>query len=455
MKQIWTLFFLFGSVFRLAGQEQTLTVGIVIDTVKCKANEKQSYALYLPKDYSRGSTWPVVFFYDPAARGNLPVNQYRSIAEKYQCILVGSNNSRNGPLNVTQEAEQAMLRDVENRFSIDKGRLFISGFSGGARASVYMAMQRKIYAGIIACGAAFPVIGKLSKENIPFIEVVGNRDMNFTEAIQTEDYLTGINYPHALLLFQGTHAWPPPETYDQAIFWQLFRVKPPSKSLAISYDSSIVTKAKQEIASGQLWLAHWNLKNVISFSLKVDSLKKSISSKPMFVKQQKSFVKVLQNENDIVTQIYERLGRLSYAKHDSVFKESEWKSMLMGVKKYGKSDNILEVDMSERIVQQVTIACFENYKQQLKLKNYFQSSLAARVLVLVQPEPNSYVMLARSYAKIDRRNAAVQALSKAAELGLSDKSVLKSNDFSMLVSEKKFNAVVQQVELNAKKVIGH
>lgn len=452
MKKILIVFFLIASSFSGRGQEQALPVGKVMDSVKCKAHQSQSYALYLPKKYNRSATWPVIFFYDPAARGRFPVNLYTSIAEKYQCILVGSNNSRNGPFNTAQESEQAMIRDLESRLSIDKSRLFISGFSGGARASVFLSMQRKIYAGIIACGAAFPVVRKLSaKDNIPFVEIIGNQDMNFTEAIEAENYLKGINYPHALIFFQGTHSWPPVTAFDQAVFWQLYRSKAPTKSLAAAYDSSVLTKAKQEIESGDLLLAHWNLSNSISFSPKIDSLKKSISSQPMFAKQQKSFVKVLQTENDLVRQFNQRFDQFKYATHDSAFKEAEWKNMLTNAKKYNKSDNTLEVQMSERVLQQERIACFENYKQQVEVKRYLQASLIARALILLQPDFNSYLMLARAYAKMDRRKDAIQTLSQSAELGLSDKSIATSSDFSSLAKEKKFSGIVQQIELNAQK----
>jgi predicted esterase len=452
MKQILTALILTALHFQLTGQGQSLVPGKVIDTVRCQANERQSYALYVPKKYDHSKPWPVIFFYDPAARGSLPVNQYRSLAEKYQCILVGSNNSRNGPFNVTQESEQAIVRDVGIKLSIDKSRLFISGFSGGARAAVFISQQRKIYAGIIACGAAFPVTGKLvAKDDIPFIEVIGNEDMNFTEAVEAEDYLTGISYPHALLFFQGTHAWPPVRTYDHAIFWQLYRSNPPTKSVMTSYDSSLLSKAQQEVASGDLWIAHWNLKSAISFSPRVDSLEKTISGRPEFVRQEKSLVQVLKSENDLIRQFYARLDQFKYATHDSAFKEADWKSMLTNIKKYSNSRNIQEVHMSERLTQQVRIASFEAYKQQFQNKRYLQASFAARLLVLTQPDPNSYLGLARAYVKMDRRKEAVQALSKSAELGLSDKSVLDQPDFSTLDKEKKFIAVKQQVELNAKK----
>lgn len=452
MGRILTALFLFGSVLRLAAQEQPPIVGKVIDTIRCSANKSQTYALYLPKSYSRNSTWPVIFFYDPAARGSVPVKLYCSLAEKYQCIIVGSNNSRNGPFSTAQESEQAMLRDIDGQYSIDRSRIYISGFSGGARASVFLSMQRKTYAGIIACGAAFPSMGKPTmRENIPFIEVIGNQDMNFTEAIEAEDYLKGINYPHALIFFQGTHAWPPVEVFDHAIYWQFYRIKPPTKSLADFYNKRVAEKAKQEVEFGDLWMAHWNLNNAISFSPTIDSLKKAISTQAAFVKQQKNFSKVLQTENDMIRQFYARLDQFKFANDDSAFKEADWKAMLLNVKKYSKSENIQEVHMSERLAQQIRIASFETFKQQFQLKRYLHASFAARILVLFQPDYNSYLGLARVYAKMDRRRDAIQALTKSAELGLSDKTVLDQSDFSQLAREKKFNSVKQQVEANRKK----
>src|SRR5215204_636175 len=126
MVRLFAVCFFVTVSFQVCGQEVRLIPGKLIDTILCKANSKQSYSLYLPKAYNTNSKWSVIFFYDPAARGNVPVKMYSSLAEKYQCILVGSNNSRNGPLNVPQESEQAILKDVESRLSIASNRLLIS-----------------------------------------------------------------------------------------------------------------------------------------------------------------------------------------------------------------------------------------------------------------------------------------------------------------------------------------
>src|ERR1035438_578156 len=70
--------------------------GRIIDDVKCAADPSQSYALYLPSNYSPGQSWPVIFAFSPVARGRVPLERLQEAAEKYGYILAGSNNSRNG-----------------------------------------------------------------------------------------------------------------------------------------------------------------------------------------------------------------------------------------------------------------------------------------------------------------------------------------------------------------------
>ena len=70
--------------------------GIIVDTIKCKKNQKFSYALYLPDHYNPIIKWPVIYIFDPAARGSLAVKNFKQAAEQYGYIVACSNNSRNG-----------------------------------------------------------------------------------------------------------------------------------------------------------------------------------------------------------------------------------------------------------------------------------------------------------------------------------------------------------------------
>ena len=107
----------------------------------------QTYALYVPSGYSSARRWSVLFAFDPAARGRVMVEKYRAAAEQYGVVVAASNNSRNGPVAISNAAAQAMIRDVSLRFSVDPGRLYLTGLSGGARVAMGIALGGNNIAG--------------------------------------------------------------------------------------------------------------------------------------------------------------------------------------------------------------------------------------------------------------------------------------------------------------------
>ena len=50
-----------------------LQTGIILPDVHSIAQPEQSYALYLPSNYSSNHPWPIVYAFDPGARGINPV----------------------------------------------------------------------------------------------------------------------------------------------------------------------------------------------------------------------------------------------------------------------------------------------------------------------------------------------------------------------------------------------
>ena len=74
---------------------EELPRGTVVDKVACQANPAESYALFLPSNYSADKKWPILYAFDPGARGKIPVTLFKDAAEQYGYIVVGSNNSRN------------------------------------------------------------------------------------------------------------------------------------------------------------------------------------------------------------------------------------------------------------------------------------------------------------------------------------------------------------------------
>src|SRR5690349_6772025 len=138
-------------------QTESIPKGQIVERIEALSDSSQSYALYLPSNYTADRKWPVLYAFDPGARGRIPVERFKAAAEKYGWIVVGSNNSRNGPLEGAVKAWNAMQTDTHQRFAIDDERMYGTGFSGGARAAVRIAIACKCLAGVMANGAGFPI----------------------------------------------------------------------------------------------------------------------------------------------------------------------------------------------------------------------------------------------------------------------------------------------------------
>ena len=121
------------------GSAEEIPRGQVVAKVVCRADATQSYALYLPSAYDPRRAWPVLYCFDPGGRGRVPVELFEAAAEKFGYVIAGSNNSRNGPWEDSVKAIEAMVRDTGGRFSLDGGRRYSAGFSGGARVATAVA----------------------------------------------------------------------------------------------------------------------------------------------------------------------------------------------------------------------------------------------------------------------------------------------------------------------------
>jgi len=190
--------------------------GRILDDVKCAADSSQSYALYLPSNYSPDRDWSLILGFDPRARGRTAVERYQVAAETYGYIVAGSNNSSNGSWEKSMLAVQAMAADVTARFRIDEKRVYTAGLSGGARVALGVALGTDRIAGVIASSAGYP--DSKPRKSVPFavFGTAGTEDFNYLELHQLDRALMT---PHHLAIFEGGHTWLSSELAVEAIEW--------------------------------------------------------------------------------------------------------------------------------------------------------------------------------------------------------------------------------------------
>jgi dienelactone hydrolase len=212
------------ALFLINGSDQAsqteLAKGQIVDRVLCASDAAQSYALYLPSSYSPERRWPILYALDPGARGKLPVERYKDAAEKYGWIVAGLNNSRNGSMQESGDALAAVWDATHQRFAIDGKRVYLTGFSGGARAATFLAYHCSDcgFAGVIGSGAGFPAdLAPSSAIHFAYFGTVGLEDFNFPEVKNLDEALTRANIVHQVGVFAGRHDWPPSAMAMEAI----------------------------------------------------------------------------------------------------------------------------------------------------------------------------------------------------------------------------------------------
>jgi dienelactone hydrolase len=199
-----------------------LPAGQVIDSVPCSADPTQTYALYLPSHYDRTKTWPIIYAFDPEARGKVPVSLYKDTAEKYAYIIAASNNSRNFQANAASNTAQVMWEDTHGRLSLDPHRIYMMGFSGGARVATMLALRCATcaVAGVISHGAGYPrSLAPSERDRFAYLAFVGDKDFNWPELIELRRQKEQWDTAFRLKVYDGGHQWAPPAIFDEGIAW--------------------------------------------------------------------------------------------------------------------------------------------------------------------------------------------------------------------------------------------
>jgi len=454
--------FLISSASTKASQEPQ--PGNIIRRVVCKSTPDQSYALYLPSSYSPARKWPLLAAFDPGARGNVPVERFKQAAEQYGYIVCGSNNSRNGPMSASADAAQAMLIDVFARFSIDEKRVYLTGFSGGARAATTIAvfLKEKV-AGVIGCGAGLAV-GIEPSSSLPFVYygTVGDEDFNYPEMKQLDRALGSAGVAHRIEVFEGGHGWAPAELCQRAIEWMELQAM---KSARRSRDDSFIDrllKIAQDTAgasesSGHIYDAYLayaqiaadfaGLRDISASERKAAQLKDSKAVKQALAKDRDQDAE----QRRRLTEMFELRANAQKWTSDPQTQRPfliDLKQLISDLKKKSEAkENSTERAIARRILSQYTIASFEQSTSLIQSKKYHLA--VANLALESELMPDNWRVLYNlscAYALNGDKRRAVETLNRAVQKGFTNAEELERNSqLDGIREEAGFKKIVEEL----------
>ncbi len=424
--------------------------GHFFERVICQADATQAYALYVPSSYVPTKSWPVIFCFDPGARGRVPVERLKAAAEKYGYIVAGSLNSRNGPWAANEAAIEAMVRDVSAHLALDRQRIYAAGLSGGARVAVHLAMTG-LAKGVIACSAGFPV----SDEDIPwkisfaFFGTAGVNDFNYNEIKRLDDMLDERRAAHRVVFFEGGHEWAPEALLSEAVEWlelQAMRTGTTAKNEALiraAYQGRVAAMPAEP--AGEKWRATHSLIGDFSGLMDVtewEARAKALASSREVKEWRKSERARLRREQELASKLGNAAESGAWKRVRQIAAELHEKS--------ADGQDAEEARMARRVLAGFAMNSREATRGLFDAGNYADAAALLEMLAEVSPgKSRTLYDLARARASSGDRSRALEALRQAAAVGLSDAVRVEAEPaFAKFKGDAEFNAVLATIRAN-------
>lgn len=449
-------------------QSQDLEKGRIIDKVVCVKNSQFSYALFLPSDYSGEREWPVIICFDPRAQGRRPVEKFQAAAETYGYIVAGSLDSKNGPFDLTQKAAKAVWADIRERFSVDTGRIYTAGFSGGAEvAAIFPYLVETRAAGIISCGAGLPPTYEPGwVKPASYLGIIGNWDFRYLDMARLEEQFDKVQVTHRIVYFDGWHRWPPEELMGEAVEWmELMAMKAGIREkdgpfIEAAYQKRMKNAADLE-RSGRLISSFHEYESLASdFKglvdvAKLEEIVLGMKSSALFRELEKdkraaeekelAFQPRVQKVFTAIDQPYSGQSPLRPKDIAQALEIDAWIAASIQTK------NLFQSEAAKRMLSQVAIMADRRGSQARDGGDYRLAALcfelAAKASAGHPMNPGEYYNLACAYAIWGKEKDALKSLRLAVEKGFDDLALLESDkDLDSLRATQQYAIIVEELK---------
>jgi hypothetical protein len=431
-----------------------LRVGSVIPSIICLGHAKQSYALYLPSNFTTARKWPIIYLFDPFAHGEAATKVVQAAAEKLGYIVAASNNSKNGPAGGSGEAARAIWEDTHQRLPIDTNRHYFAGLSGGARVATGLALTCGCAAGVIANAAGFPTNSVPSPTvKFAYFATVGDTDFNYAEFAQLRPKLDANGARYLIRTFDGPHGWAPADIWLEALDWMDLQAMAAgtlprdSTRIQAAFDASM-TRAKAFEAKNDLLAAYREYQFIVR---NFDGLTSVSAAQPRFSELEKSGLKSVEKQEVAELELQERIEATPSAQMQKLatgeldpMALSELRSSIADLKRQAGSSGRDSL-VKRRALSGLVIQAYESGQDSMERKNY---SVALRYFDLAAAGSANpawaHYQRARIYAITSDRKSMLSELRKCLAAGVHHASALDSEEFQRYRDQPGFQAVADE-----------
>ncbi len=433
-----------------------MSPGVVHGSVPVAADPSNSYALYLPANYSAARRWPLLLVFDPFARGEVSVKLFHEAAEKYGFMVVGSNNSRNfaDPSN----AIRLLWTDMKEHYAIDPKRIYTVGLSGGARVASSIALACKnCITGVIANGAGLPQGASVPGPEVSeWFLVAGTTDFNYPEQLHLKESLDTHGAVSRFAVYDGPHNWMPPEFAEKAVAWLQLRamakgLEPVDKQFVARQFEIRLAEAQSAQKSGDVLAAARSYREIAS-DFKVfrdvkeqETLAKSLSESGEFRKAVKNEKAALDMQDEIAKKVGNLVAGINQEPDNRTTYFSQLESAVIEANRTQRGDSARKQAVARGLASGFSFAAETGQKAMLK-KEYLaaRDMFQAGEIILPESAWASY-LLATAYAQMGDKKQTIQCLKRALDKGMTNAKALDDSAFDRVREDEAFKELAAKL----------
>ncbi|MEI6852638.1 MAG: hypothetical protein WCL06_07325, partial [Bacteroidota bacterium] len=294
------------------------------------------------------------------------------------------------------------------------------------------------------------------RQKFDFFGYAGNDDMNYAEMVALDRTLENSGFRHQLVVFNGTHDWPPKEYMAESIVWtELNAMKDVKKATDRAYISEQLASFDKQLTdiqkTGKAYEEYLLTKKIINYFKGLTDTKKYedqllVLQKNVTVQNAIKKEQTDENKEQILQQQY--VGKLS---SENI---AWWKGEVKRLDNFiATTKDETEKHLLKRVLEYLSLVLYSNCSSAYAQASYADAEHYIELYALIDPDnAEPEFMWAQIFARKKDIDQSILHLKKSADLGFKEK-VRIDNDtiFLKLTNDKRFPEIMDIITKNQNK----
>lgn len=417
----------------------------------CSSDATIAYSYYLPKNYSAGKKYPVLILFDPHGDAHFAIEKYTSAADKFDFILMSTTALKNGmAAEAAGHVMQTILYSAANEMPVNPRRVYVGGFSGGARYAAMLAMSGSGIQGLMVAGAGFPIDTWKNLSPSVVIAAANDGDMNLPEILALDNIQDKEQRSRVLIMRdKGIHEWPSEDKMQEAL--AIFTAYAIRDSIEDDKSKLDLVLATYDSLNNSNYCAATKIHKALFYERAVKALayQKPIDKYGIIYSEMiksSAYLNDLNTEQSLVKEevaiknnYYAAMGS-----KDTIWWHSEMEKLNASI--LSEKNNLKQAQLM-RIRNGLSLMCYMNLDKTMKANSNQDAYYLSVLYRNIDPDNSeSWFLAAVMEARNQNVKAVIDFLSKAISKGFKERNrVHQTADFNFMLGDPSFQEVVNKI----------